>query len=214
VENVFLALLLLVALLFAAAMANSIPVGLAAVMLYLALLIILYLTVLLWQWVHLRRTPRERVAERPLLIQAETGPPTADITLWQLIIGALAFCLPILDGIVEAYPDSLFGRAYLSLEPLKHETRPDISGFWFVPIEIVWANWPFFVLAACVKHTFRNHRSNVKAAHAAVMGGLIGLLTPYIWFYATLPIASLYNTATVAGDAYSFASFMCRWCGF
>jgi hypothetical protein len=154
---------------------------------------------------HLHSTLGERVAERPRSTQVDTAAPMVIITLWQLIIVALAFILPILAASLEAHPDSLFGRAYLSLAPLKHETRPDISASWFVPIEIVWVNWPFVVLAACVKRTFRKHQSNAKAAHAAMMGGLIGFLTPYIWFYATLPIVSLYNSAMIAADAFGIS---------
>jgi hypothetical protein len=43
-------------------------------------------------------------------------------------------------------------------------------------------NWPFFVLAARVRRTFLRHWPDVEAARAALLGGLILLSLPYLFW--------------------------------
>jgi hypothetical protein len=142
-------------------------------------------------------------AENTRLIYVETDATRAVIRRWQLILVTLAFVFPIVDIIsvwlLEIYPDSTFGGAYLRFFGVpREEVRHPESGYMFSPysfvlIPLIFAlfvvvfNWPFFVLAARVKRTFLKHWPDAKAAQAAMIGGLTGLLIPYVFFYALLP---------------------------
>jgi hypothetical protein len=127
--------------------------------------------------------------------QVLTDATIAVIGRWRRILVTLAFIFPIVEMIciwlIQTYPDSWFGGAYLSFLALpRQEMRPLKSGDMIVSVLVfpVLFDWPFFVLAARVKRTFRKHWPDAMAAHAAIIGGLIGLSIPYLFFYAELPM--------------------------
>jgi hypothetical protein len=50
------------------------------------------------------------------------------------------------------------------------------------PIWAVEFKWPFFVLASRVRPTFLKHWPDIAAARAAMVGGVIGLAIPYLFW--------------------------------
>ena len=79
-----------------------------------------------------------------------------------------------------------------------------LSEFALVLLLAVEINWPFFVLAARVKHTFLKHWPDANAAQAAMIGGLTGLLIPCVFLFVLLPIDEIANLCAHRGGAASF----------
>ena len=112
--------------------------------------------------------------------------------------------------LLESYPDSTVGGAYLELLDIPRESiLPPESGyvflqFLFVPGLAVTCNWPFLVFAARVKRTVLKYWPDAKAVQAAIVGGLTGLLIPYVFLYVVLPVDVIANRDVIRGAGASF----------
>ena len=104
-----------------------------------------------------------------------------------------------------SHPDNTFVGAYLKSVGIPRDwIRPPDGGYVFsqlafVPIMAVEFNWPFLVLAARIKRTVLKYWPDAKAAQAAIVGGLTGLLIPYVFLYVLLPVDVISNRDVIRG---------------
>jgi hypothetical protein len=98
-------------------------------------------------------------------------PPKGVIWRWQLIIVTATLILPLFFSVYE----------YWSLKPRCGNCEGLLGRSAFLFGLVLFYFLPFFILAACVKRIFVKHWPNAKAAHAAIIGGLLGLWIGYVF---------------------------------
>lgn len=130
------------------------------------------------------------------------------IRYWRRVIIVIAFLLPlltlVLNTLLETVPPMAQLYRWIAVGWFDVEPVPMPSFFTgnllynvlgipaFVLLFAIICNWPFFVLAARVKHHVLRHWPHTKAGQEAIIGGLAGLLVPYLFYYLiALPIESL-----------------------
>jgi hypothetical protein len=118
----------------------------------------------------------------------------AMIRRWRRIIVIVAFALPaimvICAALIVAYPGSWFARLWLAeASSVRVSYKEIFSGGQLLGLLVtvllfgISLDWPFFVLAARIKRNVLKHWPNARAAQAAIVGGLAGLLIPYTCGY-------------------------------
>jgi hypothetical protein len=162
---------------------------------------------------------------RPMTVastQADKGAPAAAVWRWRLILVVFAFIFAAIDfaivALVQLYPESPLGATYLRLwGRAVGEIRPfeDSDLTLYLTLFPVWAvefGWPFFVLAARVKRTFLKYWPDAAEGRAALLGGLIGLAIPYVYWDGFLAPSVLIPLVQESPDrGHGFLSVLLIW---
>lgn len=115
---------------------------------------------------------------------------------WRWRIVVVAFLLPFVASfsifVTSYFPDSWISQGYYDSwdkppPPIPREEALQ-SVFWLPILYVPFANWPFFVLAACVPHYILKLWPNRTAVRVSMSIRLGGMMLPYLLGYWMVPL--------------------------